>query len=355
MARHRALPSLRASDDEPATTQAPAPMPRAAAESSTRQVTPSFRPDIDAERYARLDTLTINTADKRFNTVAVESAKRLWCSTTAHSAKSDRDRVGSLARYLAAEAARVDNFNYKAALRRANVDRYLKARSIHLSPKSVGHLRSALYEVGRLVHPREYPARHAVEVQRIRRIAPTPRDEVRGWYALAPALPSVLSRRLFVLLDLCFGAGARASDLKVLRGTDISETVWEGEPVALVRMFNLPGGTRTVPVADPEMSQRLIALSAVRGSRFLITDGDEEIRKNTVNKIGEHLHKRGHGTINATALRHRWLMNLADTVPAALMMQLADISDIRLLASERHQLPTYGTQHAVAWVKEARA
>ena len=357
MARFRAMPSAvpgNEASDVGQIADAVGPQVRGGGEPPTRSLMPPIHPDIDSERYASLDGVLIRGVDRRYMAAALESARRLWCRTVPCAAETDRDSVRGVARYLAVEAARVDGFNYKAALRRANVDRYLNAVSIRLKPKSARHIQSQLYDVGRLIHPREYPTRRTLTSSNYRRTEAASPDEVAGWYALAPTLPTVLSRRVFTLLDLCYGAGVRAAEFKDLRGTSIGQTIWAGEPVALVRLPNRAGGTRTVPLADPEASRRLIALAAQRGPGHLIIDGEGEVDRNAVNKISEYLKRRGHQPISAAALRHRWLLNLAETVPAVLMMQLADISDTRPVADQRHLLPTFGVEHAVAWIKDTQ-
>ncbi|WP_141214032.1 hypothetical protein [Mycobacterium marinum] len=322
--------------------------------SARRTVLAPFHPDIDPARYERLRGLTIRNHDKRYAPAAVESGKRLVCRLSEYTPKNDRDRAGDIARYLATEAARVDGFNYKAALRRANVDRYFDLKAMRVKPSSLKDIRTALYDAGRLTHPREFPAKKVVGAGPRR--SPTTAasmDRVDALYAVAPVLPRIHSRRLLVMLDLCFGAGARPRDLKTIRGVDVDHTQWGGQPVALVRRDNLTGGTRIVPVVDPTISQRLIDVAAERGARYLITTGNREMTRNSVNEISEYLLRRGHEPIKAQALRHRWILNLAATVPAALMLQLADVKDAKVVSWHREQLPTFGLQHALAYLKEA--
>lgn len=318
-------------------------------------VTPPFHPNIDASRYERAAGLKIRGVAPQYMEPGLESARRLWCRTASSSsaASTDRDAIRRIARYLAIEAERVGSFNYKAALRRGNVDAFIRAKQLQWSSRGTGQAQGQLYEVGRLVHPREYPARNTRPAPHVKRIEAASPNEVQNTYAVAATLPTAASQRLNTLLDLCVGAGARAADFKVLRGTDVSEANWEGDPVALVRLPNHAGGSRIVPVADPETSARIIALARARGPGYLMASATGAVERNAANRAAEHLRDRGHRSVSATALRNRWVLDMAATVPAALMLQLADVIDTQILADQRHLLPTYGVQHAIALTKES--
>lgn len=347
MARFRALPAAEEPDPEHLPDPAPAVRPEA------RHVLPPFHPDIDAQRYGRLDGIGIRGFDSRFAELAVESAKRLCCRAPGWTDKTDRAHVSSVARYLAAEAQRVDDFNYSTALRRANVDCYLLAKSTEWTPKSTKFIRSLLYQTGRLVHPREFPAPRALETAAQARTTAASPEEVGRLYAVAHALPTVHCQRLLVVLDLCYGAGARPVDLKTLRGCNVERTTWQGEPMALLPLANQAGGSRIVPVADPDASRRLLALASAHPEAHLMTVGGGRIGRNTANKVSEYLTRRGHRGLNAAALRHGWILKLAQSVPAALLMQLADVKDLRVLADQKHHLPAYGVEHTITWLKES--
>jgi hypothetical protein len=80
--------------------------------------------------------------------------------------------------------------------------------------------------------------------------------------------------------------------------------------------------------------------------------GDEEVERNVANRSAEKLRKRGLESITATSLRNRWLVEIAIRVPAALMLQLADVRTAQILSDQRDQLPTYELLHATALTKE---
>ncbi len=43
---------------------------------------------------------------------------------------------------------------------------------------------------------------------------------------------------------------------------------------------------------------------------------------------------------------------MAARIPAALMLQLADVTTAQILSDQRDQLPTFGLRHAIALTKE---
>lgn len=235
-----------------------------------RHVLAPFHPDIDVERFQGLANLKIRKVDMRYRESALESAKRLWCRLGAFADSTDRISAAYLARYLALEAERVGSFDYRTALRRANVDRYLMDIATRRTNRSMRTIRWILYDTGRLVHPREYPEARTLPAPRTKRIAAASLDDIRNWYALAPTLPQWLSRRLTLLLDLRYGAGARPPDFKVSRGNSISEEIIAGRAIAIVRLPNTTGGTRLVPVTDLDISSRLLELAHAKGSDYLL-------------------------------------------------------------------------------------
>lgn len=318
-----------------------------------RHVLPPSHHDIDGDRYQRLADLTIRGVDPRYMEPALESARRLCCRLGDFAASTDRIATAYIARYLAFEAERVGSFDHRTALRRANVDRYLMDIATRRTNRSMRTIRWILYDVGRLIHPREYPEARTLLAPRAKRIAAASRDDVRNLYALAPTLPQALSRRLMILLDLCYGAGARPPDFKVLRGSSISTETAGGRAIAVVRLLNRAGGTRLVPVTDPEISGRLLQLARNKGCEYLLPAMNGQVERNATNRISEKLRDRGHGGVNAAALRNRWVLDLAARVPAALMLQLADVVDVQVLADQRVQLPTYGIQHTIALMTES--
>jgi hypothetical protein len=317
-----------------------------------RDVLPPISPDIDMARYERLGGVTIRGLNATFTEPALLTARRLRCLLPQPAHRTDADATGRLARYVAIEAQRTGELNYKKIFRRSAVDRYLDHQSRRLTSRTMRTLQAQLYAAGRLVHPQEFPKRKGLAAPHVRRATAASPAEIRDAYLLTALLPPTLASKLTILLDLCYGAGARPGDLKVLRGSSITETTWEGQPVAIVHLPNLSEGTREVPVADPEISARLIALAEAKGPRYLMATGDGEVERNVANRSTETLHERGLESITATSLRNRWVVDLAIRVPAALLLQLADVQTAGILSDQRDQLPTYGLLHATALTKE---
>lgn len=352
MARWRAIPAADDNDDAEPKQQSVDHTKEDGPAECQRHVLAPFHQGIDADRYQGLAKLAIRNADPRYVPAALESAKRLWCRIGDFAASTDRIAAAHVAKYLALEAERVGNFDYRSALRRANVDRYLMDIATRRTNRSMRTVRWILYDVGRLVHPREYPEARTLPAPRIRRIAAASTEDIRNWYALAPTLPTWLRQRLMLLLDLGYGAGARAADFKVLRGSSISEETASGRTIAVVRLPNTAGGTRLVPVVDQDIAQRLLDLACTKGPEYLFPATKGQVERNAANRIGEQLRARGFRNINAAALRNRWILDLAAEVPAALMLQLADVIDVQVLADQRTQLPIYGIQHIIALMTE---
>jgi len=348
MARFRAMPP-----DKPKVGETRASEPQTCGDIAQRDVIPPIHPGTDMARYERLGQVKIRGVSRRFSEPALLTARRLRCRMPEPAASTDLDSTGRIARYVAMEAQRTGELNYKRIFRRAAVDRYLKHQSRRFTIRTMRTLQGQLYEAGRVVHPQEFPRRQALQAPHVRRTGAASLTEIDDAYALAPTLPSALGRQLMVLLDLCYGAGARAADLKVLRGTSILETTWDTEPVAVVYLPNLAGGSRQVPVADREISERLIKLAASHGSRYLFASADGEVERNAANRVSERLTSRGLKPLSATALRNRWLVELATRVPAALMLQLADVETAQILSDQRDNLPHYDLMLAIALTKES--
>ena len=348
MARFRAMvpgKPQRAVAAEPAAKSVPAQSPR--------DVLPPIHPDTDMLRYERLAQVRIIGVDARFKGPALLTARRLRCQMAASSGNTDAESTARIAHYVVSEAERTGELNYKRIFRRAAVDRYLEYHTRRLTPRTMRTLQNQLYAAGRLVHPQEFPRKNALGSPHVRRARAATLADIDHAYAIAPTLPAAMRRDLMILLDLCFGAGARANDFKMLKGASITQASWEGEALAVVHLPNRDGSSRSVPVADREISARLIDLAKARGSNYLLASPGCEVERNAANRISERLRDRGIKSLSAAALRNRWLLELAVRVPAALMLQLADVETAQILSDQRDQLPTYGLQHAIAITKEA--
>jgi hypothetical protein len=314
-------------------------------------VLPPLAAGIDQERYEGLCTVVIRV-DQRYAEPAVIAAARLWSRTPAGPDSSDRKAVALIARYLGLEAERVGSFNAPAALRRVNVERYLVDREVRQTQRSARTLKTVLFSAARILLPHEYPKPQSVDAPRVKRITAASHAQIRDWYVLAPTLPPHLARRLFILLDLCYGAGARSPDFKVLRGSSITAVHSDEGVTAVVALPNRAGGFRRVPVADPGASRRLLAVAREQGPEYLLPAKKGVVERNAANRIAEVMRKHGHRSVNAAALRNRWIIDLAERVPACLLLALGDVVDVQVLADQRELLRTFTLEEAVTLLKE---
>ncbi len=310
--------------------------------------------DCDRERYERLLVIRVRSVDSGIGEAAVENAARVRCLLPFTCASTDRNAASLIARFLVAEASVVGVVDAKSSFRRANVDRYLAARARRRTERSLRECRNVLYAAGRVMHPPEYPAARVLPAPRFKRQEAASVHRVQALYALVPGLPASLARRLEVLIDLSYGAGARSADLKMLRGSAISTVRHDGRELTVVTLPNLGGGTRQVPVFDAVIGSRIADLANHVGDGLLLAPGRDEAERNAPNRISEHLRRLGYGGVSVTALRNRWVLDLAERVPAALLVQLADVVDTRVFADQRGQLPTYSLRHSVAVMGEVQ-
>lgn len=76
--------------------------------------------------------------------------------------------------------------------------------------------------------------------------------------------------------------------------------------------------------------------------------------RNVVNRVSEQLRSLGHPGLDPVALRNRWVLDLAERVPAVLLQQLADLCELRILVDERALVQQYKLRHAITLLTEAR-
>ena len=146
--------------------------------------------------------------------------------------------------------------------------------------------------------------------------------------------------------------GRRAPDFKVLRGSSITAVDTAEGVTAVVALPNRAGGFRRVPVADPEASRRLLALAREQGPEYLLPAKKGVVERNAANRIAEGMRDHGHRSVNAAALRNRWIIDLAERAPAVLLLALGDVVDVQVLADQREILRTFTLEEAVTILKE---
>jgi hypothetical protein len=321
---------------------------RAVARDAVRPL-PNPNPTQD-ERRQRLLQLRVRADDPAVALAAIEAAASLRCMLPFTCWSTDIGATAEIGRYLVWSA-----FNgvvdARRAFRRANVDRYLIGSGTG-TERGLRDRRRILYGTGRVLHPREYPPARVVPSPRAKRQIAASTTEIQELKALIPGLPPQLGSRVQVLFDLCYGAGARPADFKTLRGNAISTVRMYERGFSVVTLPNLSGGVRAVPVTDPEISARLLDLAARAGDGLVLAPNAEFAERNIVNRVSEHLRRHGYPGINTAALRNRWALDLSERVPAALLVQLADVLDLRLLSDQREQLHRYKTRHAITLMME---
>ena len=304
------------------------------------------------ERMAELRRLTIRTANHDTGRAAIEAAARLRLMMGSTNLETDRKFTGIIARFLvwSAVASVIDPIR---SFTRANVNRYLDAPNFR-SERGNQQRRYILYAAGRCLHPAQFPPPRTPVAERKSATSAADPKEVRYFRTIIPGLPSWLGLRVEVLLDLSYGAGARPADFRTLRGTAISSVVMHDKAFSVVTLPNLGGGVRQVPIVDPDISARLLALAARAGDGLVLAPNGNGQERNFVNRVNCHLKRHGYPTITAGALRNLWLQEWAERIPITLLFHLADVTGYQYPCDQLDRRPQYKTRHAITLMLEAR-
>lgn len=308
---------------------------------------------VQSARYAKLSQLGVTGADRALMQRAMPEAARLQCMNPANGGGADISATRLIGRFLI--WASIDEVvDSKQAFTRAKVDEYLLLKATNCTQGSIYTMRCVLYGIGRRVRPQQFPrGPRATPIPK--RTMPTPPAEVERLQAMVSGLPTSLGHRLQTLLDLAYGAGARSSELKALRGNSITGIEAGGRTIAVVTFPNSGGGVRHVPVLDQQASARLLDLARRAGDGLVLAPHTTTPRRNLVNAINNELQRHRLAKVSATGLRHRWILDLALIAPAALLFQLADISDLRFVSADRRLLPAYTPHRAAMILQENRS
>jgi integrase len=179
-------------------------------------------------------------------------------------------------------------------------------------------LRTNLRFLGRKVVPALVPADAPLPRERAK--APYTPAEISGYLALAGAQPTI-ARRMRAAGLVCLGAGAGLirSDLRAVRGTDITARC--GGVIVTV------GGSR--PRAVPVLAryhQPLLASAAFAGDQ-LVTGGTSPARKNVTNPLARAIAGgTGLPALEGSRLRATWLAEAAELIGLPAFMQAAGIT-----------------------------
>jgi integrase len=309
-------------------------------------------PPSEKDRLAVLLRQTVGADNPEVARAAIVAAATLRCQVPFTSAEQDRKDVGHVARFLVWSSFG-DVVDPVRAFTKANVDEHLAATAT-ASRRSFEQRRYILYRTGRRLHPQQFPRKIATNLPTRPRHPVAGHAEIVRLHKLIPRLPARLGQRAQALVDLTYGAGARPADLRSLRATAITPVTVEGRAIAVVALPNLGGGVRQVPVWDPHIGGRLLGLAAVLGDRLVLAPHAVTAERNVVNRVGEQLRSQGHPNIDPIALRNRWVLDMAERVPAVLLQQLADLCELRILVDERSLVTQYTLRHAISILSEVQ-
>ncbi|OLT50298.1 hypothetical protein BJF89_10310 [Corynebacterium sp. CNJ-954] len=321
-----------------------------AAPAPVRKLTRRTLPDGGAARLAALSTVSIYGPVTPLKTLAVQRAALVVAHTPFVSEYQDRKATRLITRVLVDDALDSQVVDEERTLTGAGVARWLARQSGRVTPRSLTTYRLILEAAGRVLYPQQFPPsrRSRASVPRKKAPAAVPAERVTELYTIASTLREGLRLRLLLALDLITGAGLRADEVREVLGTDVSMvTIGPGHDVVVITVRRFGVVHRRVPVISPAKGHRLITRAGEVGSAPLMpvtTSG--QVSRNAVNKIGEDLRKLGHVGFDAVGLRNRWIVDLAvrHGVPAAALLRLAGVSDLRALADQVDLLPAYSPE-----------
>lgn len=311
----------------------------------------------DQERFDRLRQLSIAGPASPLKAVAVERAALVQAHTKPATNDSDAKSTRIIARRLLDDAIAYGDVDEERALTRTSIDQWLY-HSPDFSLTSTKTYRWTLYEAGRVLYPREFPAPRQVLSPRGRATPACPVGTAERLYGEATMVPEVLRPRLYLVLDLITGAGLRSSEVRELTGEDIDVvSLGMGVEVATVRVRRRGVIDRIVPVIDPAKGHRLLqrAKEVGTGTMYPLTVNGI-VSKNAVSKLNDRLRDYGFQGLDAVGLRNRWILDLASTpgVSAAALLAMAGVGDLRVLADQGDLLPKFQARDLAQMLLTAR-
>lgn len=271
-------------------------------------------------RYQELREVPVRVPDVPLRRAAQDAAALVCCHLDpADYSQVARARVYRITtRYLYTEALVFQYVDEERALTRSKVTRHLEALAESTGPVKSGTLRThrwALFTVGRVLYPREFPQPKAPLAPRTEKVSAADGSTVAELYSLAASLPGKLSLELVLALDLVTGTGASGAEVCELVGADISALNGAASttPSAVVRFRRRGAVHRVVPVVHPAKAQRLLIQAGKVGSNSPVmpTNRNGVVPRDVFSRISERLVRRGHGGVNFRAstgqgVRHDW-------------------------------------------------
>ena len=323
-----------------------------------RRRTVRMLPDGIRQRYEKLvATTSIRVPEGPFREQSLKAASILQASTRFVSEDVDRKAVRIIARLLYDDALEWQGVDERRALARDSVNRWLLRQTKRISGRSAKTYEQVLHAVGRQMYPQQYPEPRPVSGSRKKGQCAAAPGAASELYGVVPSLNSGVARMLLWVLDLITGAGLRSSEIKDLRGTDFTVIRFGlGREIVVVRITGRWGKPRRVPVIDPAKGHRLLERAREVGSgSFLPLTADGQLDRNIINRVNENLREQGFPTVDARGLRNRWLVDLAVSsgIPAAALLRLAGVSDLRVLADQAENLPVYRPEDLAMFLIDA--
>jgi hypothetical protein len=279
-------------------------------------------------------------------------AAAMVAQAPATTLQTDRKRVTQLCMLLAHDRDVRGGVDLRRALRRENVDHYLRHGCRGQVSASLGTYQSHLYRFGRILHPADYPAA-PVKVDRTAVRAPYDHREVTALYRMRLGLSDHLSGRLTAVLDLTTGAGARSEEMTTLTGASMHPiSTGRGNVVCVDLPSRRTGELRTVPILDDAKAGRLMQRAQHVGPDGWLVTGS---RHNAVNSVQQAVRDRGVDiTMSAVRLRHAWIVDMAQHgIPTAMLLSIADLGDSHTLYDLSKWMRTYEPAEAAEWLREA--
>lgn len=292
---------------------------------------------LDQDRLDALRAMGISVRQAAVGEMVREGAARVQATVPFRSENVDRDAFTVIVGLLVAfyyESGRVDPLR---ALRRSNVDAYLTGRR----RPSRRTLRYLLYAAGRVFYPNEYPPALTLDAPRQVSTPPATPGEISALYRVALTLGDKWGPGLTLLVDLLYGVGARPAELKHLRRRDVRVERHHGRRWVVVTLQTPQSEPRDVPVLDERTGERIERYVAQsRHDHLLALGRNATVERNGINRINERLAERQQPErIDAKALRHAWMQEIACQLPLAHFCYLAGVNNVVRL--DRLTIDTY--------------
>lgn len=302
---------------------------------------------VSNERAEKLHSITPKVNGESLTTVKELTVQAI--RLMERSSKNDKYLSSVLARLFAYDVDLHGEGDLQRATHRAQIDGYLASRR-EMPRTSFRNLRADLYGLGRHMHPTEFPEPN----RRSEDPLCTPPAEpatVRLLYSRAVMAGGIHQVRAETVLDLAHGVGARTAEILPMRGRQVSTTSWLGRTVTVVQLSRKRADDstieRTVPVMDQEVAARLRHRAAQAGADgFMVPRRGEGFG---IDRIKDQIQRRINSDypLNVESLRNAYVKTMASRVPAALLMQLADLSRSSTLMDLSREFEPIGLSDAI--------